>query len=202
MPSISVFYVQSTGWQLLLKTVIWKQCMWSRGNSSHHRISSYTHTRLVMLLTHSAVCLTNHSFCSKAWNHSPDPLRQETDSQAYSQNLSRTQAQSAHYWLRFSPTFIFPRLGIGRASVMAQHVHTGSDRWAHRETNTQKTDSYKQLITESADYMFTWAEQYACMWCIDLSVPRRSFRDTPESSGVSQRGHVWPCSLILIQYYK
>lgn len=133
-------------------------CAWSRGNSSHHKtFILYSHTASHATDTHLRLpLLPNHAFCSKAWNHSPDPLRQETDLQAYSQNLSRIHAQSAHYWVQFSPTYIFPKsLGIGRASVMALHVHTGSDRRANRETNT--TDRRTQTA-----YCGITAEQYLC----------------------------------------
>lgn len=139
-------------------------CAWSRGNSSHHRtFILYSHTASHATDTQlSLPLLPNHSFCSKAWNHSPDPLRQETDSQAYSQSLSRTHAQSAHYWVHSSPTYIFPKSRdwpcISHGPTCTHRLRpAGKQRNKHKNRRTQ-TAHYG--IT--ADYMFTWAEQYAC----------------------------------------
>lgn len=100
----------------------------------------------------------------------------------------------------FHPRIPSPSLGIGRASVMGLRVDTGSDRRANRETQNRNALTAHYRIT--ADFMFTWAEQYTSTSCINLPGPRRSFRDTPEILEMNRRGHVCLCGLILVHYYK
>lgn len=168
-------------------------CAWSRGKSSHRRaFILYSHTASHATDTQlSLPLLPNHSFCSKAWNHSPDPLRRKTDSQAYSQNLCHTQARSS----------LLTHIHLPRVLGLAVHqswpyVYTQAQTDGQTEKQTHKnrrTETAHYGIT--ADYMFTWAEQDTSMWCAHLSGPSRSFRDTPKSLGQHCGGHVGPCAL-------
>lgn len=130
---------------------------WSRGTPATTEHSSYTHTHTSHATDTqlSLPLLLNHSFCSKAWNHSPDPLGQETDSQAYSQNHSHTQVQSAHNGVHFSPTYIFPK---SKDWPCVSHNQTCTHRLRqHKDTNIKT-----QHNGITADDTFTWAGKYTC----------------------------------------
>lgn len=100
----------------------------------------------------------------------------------------------------FHPHISSPSLGIGCASVMALRVHTGSDRRANRQTNTKET--YTNCSLRNYCWLHVHMGWAIPTWCINLSRPRRSFRDTSKTLGESWGGQVSLCALILIDNYK
>lgn len=102
-----------------------------------------------MLVTHSSVCLS----CLIT----PSVQKPETTAQTpLGKRLIRKHTVrifQVHMFrvliteFTFHPHIPCSSLGIGRASVMALRVHTGSDQLANREINTQK-QTHKLLIKE------------------------------------------------------
>lgn len=146
-------------------------CAWSRGNSSHRRaFILYSHTASHATDTQLRLpLLPNHSLRSKAWNHSTDPLRQETDSQARSQNLSHTHTRSARYSVHFSPTYIFPK-SWDRPRISHGPACTHRLRPAGKQKNKHtKTDTHKLLITESLLTLHAHMGWALCIICDTLT---------------------------------
>lgn len=169
-------------------------CAWSGGTPATTEHPSYTHTWLVMLLTHSSVCLSClitasvQTLETAAQTPSGRRLTLKCTLRPFLKHVLRVLITE----FTFHPRTSSQSLGIGRASVPGLHVDTGSDRRANRETQNRHTLRAHYGIT--ADYLFKWTEQCSAMWCSEG--PHRSLKDTPRSLGVSEGGGA-VCTLLL-----
>lgn len=188
------FMSKRRAWQLLLKTVIWKLCALELGGTpATTERSPYTHT--------GQSCYWHTTRVWLSWLITPSVQKLETTAQTpLGKRLIRKHTVTNFLVdvlkvliteFTFHPHTSFPSLGIGRASVTALRVHTGSDRRAKKKNKGTKADTHKLLIMELL--LTTCLFWLSNVWCINLS---------GRSAGPSEvhqefRGVLMPCLAVL-----